>query len=157
MTPGEPFDCDPSTEQGTMALDRFQSVLGTGWMKAASRPKEGAHAVAVPPDQQRQYSDHRALVSKLATSASEKPFPVTRMRISQPPRPACPRRNHSRSTRFARLRSTARGNTRLGTMSPSLGNPRAFALRNTLKLERFKMRPPASKPATSSERSRCQR
>ena len=157
MTADEAPDRQPGTEQDTMALKCLQSVGRAGRVETASRAEPRAHAIAVAPDQEREHPDHEDLVSIFAMSVRRNPLPVTRMRISRLPKIACLRRNHSRSKRFIRFRSTARGNKRLGTMRASLGAPSAFALRETLKSGSFAGRPPLSKAATSVARSRCQR
>lgn len=74
--------------------------------------------------------------------------------MSRLPRRDCRARNSSLSTRFIRLRSTARGKTRLGTIRPSLGTPRGFVRRSTLNPGRLSARPPASRAAISAVPSR---
>jgi len=58
MAAHEALGGHPNTEQGTVALNRFQGVGGTGRMETAPWAEPRPYAVAVAPDQERQYSAH---------------------------------------------------------------------------------------------------
>ena len=121
-------------------------------MEAAVHAQVRAHGVAITVDQKRQQLAQEDPVRHRSTSASAILPAVRRIRMSRLPSRACCPRNNSRNTRFIRLRSTARGKTRFGTMRPSLGTPNVLALESTLNPGRLSARPPAP-PASNAAMS----
>lgn len=121
-------------------------------MEATVHAKVRAHGVAIAEDQQGQQPAQEDPVKHRSTSASAILPAVRRIRMSRLPSRACCARNSSRNTRFIRLRSTALGKTRFGTMRPSLGTPKVLALKSTLNPGRRSARPPAP-PASNAAMS----
>ena len=106
-----------------MALHRFQRVRRARWIKPATLHKQWTNRVLIRADQPKQDSSHRTgsnARSRSTISESNCDGRVSsRTSRSRPVRSTWLRRNHSRSRRLARLRSTARGRKRLGTTKPS--------------------------------------
>jgi hypothetical protein len=157
MTTRKAREDKPRTPRGAVAFERLQSVCGAGRVETAVHTEQRAQTVAITPDQKRQQFAHDDPTRQRSTSANTTVPTVKRIRISRLPRRACWARNNSRNRRFIRLRSTARGKTRLGTMRPSLGTPSRFALNSTLNPGRLSARPPESNDAISAAPSRCLR
>jgi len=150
----EPPEREPCPARGAVTLQRFERVRGAGRVETTVHPERGAQGIPIAVDEKRQQAAHWAPTRACSTSARENFPEFTRIRMSRLPRRACCARNSSRSTRFIRLRSTARGKTRLGTMRPNLGTPKALARRSTLKPLRLSAGPLASRAAISVVPSR---
>ena len=155
MTARKAREDKPRAARCAMAFKSLQRVCGAGGIETAVHAKQRAQTVAITPDQERQQPAHRDPTRHRSTSANTTVRAVKRIRISRLPSRACWVRNNSRNRRFAWLRSTASGKTRLGTMRPSLGTPRRFALNSTLNPGRLSARPPESSDAISAVPSRC--
>jgi hypothetical protein len=125
-------------------------------MKTAIHPKGRTYCVPVGSNQKGQQFGH-GVCNIPASSSKAIDFPVRRMEMSWLPRRPWWIRNHSRTCRFSRLRSTALGTVRLGTITPSLAIPSPFILSNTVRPGRLTARPPANNAAISAVRSRCLR
>jgi len=145
----------PHSPRRAVAFESLHCVGGAGGMETAMHAKQRAQTVPIAPDQERQQSAHGEPVRQRSTSPNTTVPAVKRIRISRLPSLACWARNNSRNKRFIRLRSTARGKTRLGTMRPSLGTPSRFALNSTLNPGRLSARPLESSDAISAVPSRC--
>ena len=155
MAACQTLEREPNPPCRAMPFERFQRVCRAGGMEAAMHPHHRAYAVAISLHNERQHFTHDHFARQSSTSASKTVLAVNRIRMSRLPSRICRPRNNSLNPRFTRLRSTARGKTRLGTMRPNLGTPSAFALNKTLNPGCLKDRPPASKAAMSAVRSRC--
>ena len=155
MTPRKAGESKPRAMHRAMAFESLQRIRGAGGMETAMHAKQWAQTVPITPDQERQQSAHGEPVRQRSTSPNTTVPAVKRIRISRLPSRACCARNNSRNKRFIRLRSTARGKTRLGTIRPSLGTPSRFALNSTLNPGRLSARPLESSDAISAVPSRC--
>lgn len=157
MTARQTLEREPNSSRRTMPFERFQRICRAAGVEATMHAEHRANAVAISPDKDRQQFTHDDFARQRSISVSGTVFAVIRITMSRLPSRACWSRNSSRNTRFIRLRSTARGKTRLGTMRPSLGTPRAFVPNKTLNPERLRARPPASNAVMSAVPSRCLR
>jgi len=144
----------PGATRSAVALQGFQRVGGARRVKATTRPQERAHRIAIPEHQQGKHPAHGDPRRQRSTSASATSRALRRITKSRLPRLACCARNNSLKTRFIRLRSTARGKNRLGTITPSLGTPNALTRESTLNPGRLWPRPRASSAAMSVVPSR---
>jgi hypothetical protein len=157
MTARKAREGEPRAPRCAVAFESLLRVCRARGMETAVHAEQRAQTVAITPDQERQQPAHDGPTRHRSTSANATGLAVKRIRISRLPSRACWARNNSRNKRFIRLRSTARGNTRLGTMRPSLGTPNRFALNSTLNPGRLSARPPESSDAISAVPSRCLR
>lgn len=135
---------EPAAAHGAVPLQCLKRVRRAGGVKSTMRAQHRTHRITVTDDQKREELAHGERRRHCSISARGGFTALTRIRMSRLPRRSCRARNSSRSARFIRLRSTARGKTRLGTISPSLGAPTAFGRNTTLNPGRRSARPTAS-------------
>jgi hypothetical protein len=156
MTASQASQREPAAAQSAVPLQSLQRIGRAGGMKAAVHAQHRAQRVSVSAYQEAEQILHGSLATSSAIAARGcSGVAVTRTRRSRLPKRTRFCRNHSRNTRFSRLRSTARATTRFGMMKPSRARPAVFALAWIAKPPRRSGRPDASSARISFAPSLC--
>lgn len=95
MTPRDAFQREPSTTQSAMLLQRFDGIVGTGWIIATRRRQKWRQRHLISPNEQHEHEFHPAVTASLCLTLSHS-VSFSRWPVASPPATShSRRRTHS--------------------------------------------------------------